>query len=395
MSTRWLRRREFLLGASLAISAALQVDVVRPCEANYPIWIPRYGSADPYYRFIRDERIGYIDRTGRVVIQPRLTTLSYGGYEDEFHDGLLLTRSGTYVDLAGHPVIQEKVYGSWPFCEGLAPACQRLGGNVKWGFLDTTGAFAIPPKFDAVTQFSERLSAVVIEGRYGYIDQSGAFVIAPSIAHAEAFHDGIARAVMEGPCEFRTYYWDPCLQISTVGEPDRPSRPDVRYPYCDVTYIDKSGHPISTETYQSAKEFSEGLAPVVIDEKWGFIDQSGRLVITPAFDEAWPFSEGLARVGLKRRYGYIDRYGEQVITTQFEYAEEFSNGRAVVGELGGAYWYINKQGTPAIAGKFQLASPFFKGLAHVKYIEQGRSDFIKGRYGYIDTEGKLIFSYKR
>lgn len=40
----------------------------------------------------------------------------------------------------------------------------------------------------------------------------------------------------------------------------------------------------------------EGLAPVQVDNRWGFIDTNGRFVINPQFDRAEPFAEGLAPV---------------------------------------------------------------------------------------------------
>jgi len=35
--------------------------------------------------------------------------------------------------------------------------------------------------------------------------------------------------------------------------------------------------------------FSNGLAPVQIDDKWGYIDNTGNLVINPKFDFAFSF----------------------------------------------------------------------------------------------------------
>ncbi len=47
-----------------------------------------------------------------------------------------------------------------------------------------------------------------------------------------------------------------------------------------------------------ASNFSEGLASVRIDDKWGSIDKSGEIVIRPQFDSALEFSEGLASVSI-------------------------------------------------------------------------------------------------
>ncbi|MBS0181423.1 MAG: WG repeat-containing protein [Nitrospira sp.] len=51
-----------------------------------------------------------------------------------------------------------------------------------------------------------------------------------------------------------------------------------------------------------ARSFSEGLATVLTNGKWGFIDKTGMTTIPPQFEEDRPFSDGLAamRIGGKK-----------------------------------------------------------------------------------------------
>jgi hypothetical protein len=65
---------------------AFTATVAFGCSADYLIWIPRSKSADPLYRFVKNGKAGYIDRSGRVVIPPKLEP--YGNYGSEFHDGV-------------------------------------------------------------------------------------------------------------------------------------------------------------------------------------------------------------------------------------------------------------------------------------------------------------------
>ncbi|ENA9430640.1 WG repeat-containing protein, partial [Campylobacter coli] len=64
--------------------------------------------------------------------------------------------------------------------------------------------------------------------------------------------------------------------------------------------------------------FSEGLAGVKLNGRWGFIDRSGKFVIKPKFDSIWDFSEGLAKVELNRKYGFMDKNGKIVIEPKFD-----------------------------------------------------------------------------
>jgi hypothetical protein len=57
--------------------------------------------------------------------------------------------------------------------------------------------------------------------------------------------------------------------------------------------------------FDGVGDFSGGLAPAKIGDKWGYIDTAGRLVIARMFDSARSFSEGLAPVQDGVKWGYI------------------------------------------------------------------------------------------
>ena len=55
--------------------------------------------------------------------------------------------------------------------------------------------------------------------------------------------------------------------------------------------------------------FSEGLAQVLLNGKWGYIDKTGKEVIPCKYDWAWQFYEGFAQVSTKGKWGYVDKQG--------------------------------------------------------------------------------------
>ena len=70
--------------------------------------------------------------------------------------------------------------------------------------------------------------------------------------------------------------------------------------------------------YQDAKEFSDGLAAVKTQDKWGYIDVSGKIVIEPQFKEAFPFLNNRAIVKTEdSKYCFIDLNGS--ITAEIDY----------------------------------------------------------------------------
>ncbi|HPJ02920.1 MAG TPA: WG repeat-containing protein [Candidatus Limiplasma sp.] len=61
-------------------------------------------------------------------------------------------------------------------------------------------------------------------------------------------------------------------------------------------FVDRNGEVIVETIWDSASEFSEGLAGVERDGKWGFINIYGDLVIDLKWDDVWIFSDGYCRV---------------------------------------------------------------------------------------------------
>ncbi len=76
-------------------------------------------------------------------------------------------------------------------------------------------------------------------------------------------------------------------------------------------------------SYDSALDFSEGLAPVRKGGSWGYIDESGSAVIPFEFESigsegAYTFRNGLAPAKKNGMCGLIDRQGNPVVAFEFE-----------------------------------------------------------------------------
>ena len=103
------------------------------------------------------------------------------------------------------------------------------------------------------------------------------------------------------------------------------------------TYIDIEGNEIPQCHYEDAKDFSEGLAAVRKDGKYGFINTKGEVVIPFNYSDADCFGDSLAAVCKDGKWGYINREGVEVISiprNEDEYLEptltQFSEGVAFV-----------------------------------------------------------------
>jgi hypothetical protein len=334
---------------------------ITACSWDYLIWENRSKNSDPYYRFIKDGKAGFINQSGKIVIEPTLWAL--GNYQEGVINGLLEVDFQKYIDI-------------------------KTGEEVSSDY------------YHRNISLFDNLSVKLFENKFGYVDRKGEIVIEPSFVYAKNFSEGLAAVVLEGPC----FYYNPespCPEadIFPVG-----SSRETKVA-CQFGFINGEGRIVSAQTFLGVKEFAQDLAPVRTIEGWGYMDKSGKIVITPQFEEAEPFSEGSALVKRNNLYGYINSTGAFVIKPQFERAESFSNGLAPVGKYGdetvGEFYYINKNGKPATSDKFLLASHYFKGLAHVLVSETFKvdrkedeeSEIRKRIYAYINAKGKKVFTY--
>ncbi len=368
------------------------VPIVSACSWSYVIWAIRSRPADPLFRVVRNGKAGYIDSSGKVVLQPTLPKGDTSG--GEFHEGLLAINDDKgyrYVDRAGNTLFRTDAWLAFDFSEGLAPAARYAGFPddkfPHWGFIDRTGRFAIDPRYYWVDPFSEGLARVSVSsevGSTGYIDGQGNFEIPARLSYGSSFHDGLAAVILSGPCRI--------TNGGSCGRPEfKPTQPQATYD-CRYSFIDKSGKPVSEQRFDDAQDFSEGLAAVRIGEAWGYANRSGQISISPKFEFAEPFSEGLAAVRQAGKTGFIDHSGNYVIPPQFESVDNFSDGRALVSENNSdgtqAYRFVDKTGKAAFPGRFAAAAPFSYGLAHVAL-----TGHLKGSSAWINTSGKSVFTY--
>lgn len=133
---------------------------------------------------------------------------------------------------------------------------------------------------------------------------------------------------------------------------------------------------------KEAKYSLNDYAPTIDKSgKWGYM-QFGEWAINPRYDDAGYFSDGLAAVSLNGKWGYIGKNGSSSIPFKYEQAGVFVDGLARV-KLFGKWGYIDKSGTTVIPFKFSMASDFSEGLAKVVFNE---------KTGYVDKTGEWFDS---
>jgi WG containing repeat len=138
-------------------------------------------------------------------------------------------------------------------------------------------------------------------------------------------------------------------------------------------------------TFDAAMPFSEGVARVLVDGKWGYIDREGNFSINPRYTLALDFRSGVASASVENRgpFGFIDRSGSFCIEPAYTYPKYFAEGLAAVTLAGqSSHHFINMRGERAFPGEYLGAHEFRDGLSRVSTLET---------IAYIDHQGKTVW----
>lgn len=295
-----------------------------------------------------EERYGFMDKTGQVVIVP------------VFH----------FVDR---------------FYFDLARVTSEVDGNLICGYINKNGQVVIPYQYSVGGLFTSEGLAVVkdLTAKFGYIDRSGVQQIPCQYDHGGSFHEGLA------PVRSGNLYG----AINLSGTLVIP----MIYDFCSIFnegyarvknaadkhgFIDKNNNLVVDYMYEDAEYFVNGLACVVAGGKSGFIRPDGSVAIPFSYDLAGSFWEDRAWVQVDELFGFIDKTGTYIATPQYTDAGDFAEGLAPV-ETGGLWGYIDASGTMVIQPQYEGAMGFQNGVAMVLFADL--------TYGYINRNLDVLW----
>lgn len=348
---------------------------------------------------------GYIDRSGKFVIQPRFDE-AY-----EFVSGLasakfkgmkvVIDRSGkvTTKSLPANYCCDDAII---PFHKDIydengkrliAPGAK---GVKVHRFYQGLAAFHLPVEIGVhfYEQFFHKDSGDRRDGTYGYINEQGRIVVPPRYTRATNFVDGIAiveEGLTSGYLNLSGKLIDGQMHHGTL------------HPFNDgfgviqegetYKFIDKNGLIIASG-FTNVGNFTDGFAPVQKGLQWSLIDKSGKTIRKLDFDRVESSAEGLAEVTKDGKKGFMNAKGDLVIPLQFDDTRRFHGGLAAAAKgpsraerlktaLDAQNWncaFIDRNGRVAFKNRFEGAKIFKEGLAPV---------LSGAKWGYIDHTGNF------
>ncbi len=157
-------------------------------------------------------------------------------------------------------------------------------------------------------------------------------------------------------------------------------------------YINLDGNFIIDAQYRKCYEFSEdGYAPIFEKEEgYFFINIQGETLQTEipgfALKEVFGvtgFDEGLAPVRINENWGYLNTDGKLAIPAKYSKVSSFKDGYAIT-QVGGNFYIIDKQGNEKLVE--------VPGVAEIKHFSENLAPYKteNGLYGFINVNANVV-----
>jgi len=338
-----------------------------------------FAQSNDLIRIIEDDKIGYINNYGKIVIKPNYTV----GYD---------------------------------FSEGLASVREY----DKYGFIDSEGKYVIEPKYDLAFNFYNGIAKVFLKGTPFFIDKKGKIVISEKYTSLEFVNKDLAIVttasdkkgvlnLVSNNLVIDTIYssitnFKNGVAIVTNKEISQNGNHLIHKP----AVIDITGNLIVPfNKFIEINDYNDGIAKVYFkntdsnDEIYGYIDDKGNLLFQEKYTGKYLlpdyFNDGIGKISIKKKLsetsynyydGYINKTGKIVLNdTINERLRDFSCGRAFILDSNRDYKIVdtnlNKIGNNTY--KNFLGNGFINNYAIV-------SDDVK--FGIIDINGNYIVAPK-
>lgn len=338
--------------------ASSKYGLIRPdgTWALEPVYTIRHQLSDGLAAVWQDNKVGFVDRTGRMVIPPKFGPLGTGDFREGMPAPAELGGRVGLIDRSGNWVL-EPTYGS------IFPYSAEGGSNPDLfrGFVARRGA---------IEDILDRTGKVLIGGMTPWLGTSssrstpgGGFSISFTMGQMRMFCDD-GRIIGFFDRKPRLFERDGTALDLRQGElwwPLTCEPPYVVKVGARYVHVDRWLRPLTAEKFDAVGSFRYGLAPVLLRGKHGLIRDDGTWAIEPRFDAVSPIGRDRAIATLDGRSGIFDVARDQWVTqTPFDAIcgglPYFINVLPFIGVvLDGKHGVIDANGRWVIQAKYESA----------------------------------------
>lgn len=288
-----------------------------------------------------------------------------------------------FINRLGEVVIEPKYLRSSAYGEGFV----ALSESGKFAFFSEDGIRLSDYVYDDVGGFSEGLCYVMVNAHSCYINREIKEEFNVDGCDGDRFKNGFASARKKDSY----FYFDRSGVVFLRNGISPGQYSDGKLLWLSSRnrlygYKDDKGAWSIRPAYEEAGDFSNNMAVVKKGGQWSVIDGNNCLLcILDRISDTFGFiSEGLiCCIGHNGKYGYVSVCGDLIIPFIYDYATNFSEGFACA-KINNRRVYIDMEGDIVIDKDFRVNSDFEGGLAWV--ITKS------GHAGYIDKSGEFVVS---
>lgn len=288
-----------------------------------------YGN--DLFPFFSNGKWGYMDRNGKVIIPTQYLEADY--FSEDLAAVMLQNNKWGYINTSGEIQIKAIFNIAFPFKNGHAVVAKPLEDD----------GYILFDSSEMYTKLHYTYYVIKVNGKYVFkMDTYGANQISDDgvLAITDPEDENTwALYNIKSKIYHKTIYKD----IGGFFEGFARAK-DEDWQSC---YINSDGKMILTTDFDTIGDFSEGLAIVsknfetfgdidgvygpIDDIRSGAIDKTGKLVIPLSkYRFIGNFNDGIAIIVLNNKYGLMNAKGELVVTPQYEYIQSYHNGLFMV-----------------------------------------------------------------
>lgn len=166
-------------------------------------------------------------------------------------------------------------------------------------------------------------------------------------------------------------------------------------------YIDRNGDLAIALDYDRGSEFRKGIATVSLNGKSGIIDKEGHILIPIQYDDGgWPGSgatvleDGLIKISKGGKQGLIERTGKVIMAAEYDMIIEYSIPHNLASVFNDGEYYVTKLNGDIITN-VSFGEYGWESEDNPQLISEGMISVNKdGKWGFMNNRGELVIPYQ-
>ena len=253
-----------------------------------------------------------------------------------------------YIDTEGKPLFEGKILEGSKFSDGLA----RVMTDDSLGYIGKDGKISLYCDYEYFDDFHEGFARVAQGDDIGFMRKNGELLKVVDGERLYNFSNGYAQFVKDGKIcllgkdgkvALRTEYDALSHKMTdeyfSLTDGVLPMMKDGKY-----GFIDAEGNEVIAPEYALVMYPCEGIIRVRDENKlYGYVKADGTVIAECKFDTATEFSDGIATVSEGGKYYFINVEGEALGEERYLDATAFSGDFALVYKDGADCWSVVKR----------------------------------------------------